>query len=136
MTAGYSGTPLAKKLGVKAGYRVAVVNMPSHYMDLLGVLPDGIEFVDLAEGQLDFIHLFAEDRAFLEAQFPILKTALAFDGALWVSWYKKAAKIPTDVDENIARDIGLGNGLVDVKVAAIDAQWSGLKFVYRVKDRA
>jgi hypothetical protein len=65
-----------------------------------------------------------------------LKTALAFDGALWVSWYKKAAKIPTDVDENIVRDIGLDNGLVDVKVAAIDAQWSGLKFVYRVKDRA
>jgi hypothetical protein len=136
MTAGYSGTPLAKKLGVKADYRVAVVNMPSHYMDLLGALADGIEFVDLAEGRLDLIHIFAEDRAFLEAQFPVLKTALTVDGALWVSWYKKAAKIPTDLDENIVRDIGLDNGLVDVKVAAIDAQWSGLKFVYRVKDRS
>ncbi|MEP7292766.1 MAG: DUF3052 domain-containing protein [Chloroflexota bacterium] len=111
--------------------RVALLNPPEDYP-----IPDGVEQFDLPATSLDFIHLFAARLAELETVFPELKAALAPAGMLWISWYKKSAKIPTDLDENLIREIGLVGGLVDVKVAAVDDLWSGLKFVYRLKDRA
>lgn len=133
--AGYSKTPLVKKLGIKAGIRLHIVNPPADYFDTLGQLPAGVSEVDRPAGPLDFIHFFAQQRAELEWQILALKQALAFDGMLWVSWPKKASKIKTDLDENVVRKIGLQHGLVDVKVCAVDDIWSGLKFVYRIKDR-
>ncbi|MEO8393462.1 MAG: DUF3052 domain-containing protein [Chloroflexota bacterium] len=128
--AGYSKRPLADKLGIKAGMRVAVIHAPDGYPAL-----DEVEQVELSAKSLDFIHLFTKSRAELDAQFPKLKAALTPNGILWLSWPKKAAKVETDLDENIIRDTGLAIGLVDVKVAAVDSVWSGLKFVYRLKDR-
>ena len=131
---GYSGTPLVKKLGVKAGMRVSFVNPPEGYASTLGPLPDGVE--ETADGlEMDFVQLFTRSRQELEMEFPRLKKRLKPNGMLWVSWPKQAAKIETDVTENVVRDIGLSNGLVDVKIAAVDETWSGLKFVYRLKDR-
>lgn len=135
MTAGYSGTPLIKKLGIKAGMRVRFVAAPDDYANLLGTLPDAVVIGDEQTGQCDFIQFFTKSQADLLDQFPRLKQGLKSDGMLWVSWPKKASKVKTDVDENVIREIGLENGLVDVKVAAIDAVWSGLKFVYRLQDR-
>ena len=130
MSAGYSQRSLADKLGLKAGMRVVVIHAPEGYPAL-----DEVEVVDLPAQALDFIHLFSKSRAELEAQFPKLKAALTPSGILWISWPKKAAKVETDLDETIVRERGLAIGLVDVKVAAVDAVWSGLKFVYRLKDR-
>ena len=135
MSAGYSGTPLIKKLGIKPGMRAVVLDPPPGYVATLGDLPDGVPLEDSLNGRFDFIHLFAHSRQTLEARFPDLRAALDPAGMLWVSWPKKASKMPTDLNENIVRDIGLAGGLVDVKVAAIDATWSGLKFVYRLADR-
>jgi hypothetical protein len=135
MSAGYSGKPLAQKLGIKPGFRMLALNPPPGYQALLDPLPDGVEMAPALEGQFDFIHYFTTERVAFEAVFPALKAGLATAGMLWVSWPKKASKMPTDLDENIIRDIGLRGGLVDVKVAAIDERWSGLKFVYRLKDR-
>jgi hypothetical protein len=135
MSTGYSGKPLAQKLGIKPGCRVLVLNPPPGYREALDPLPDGVEIADSLEGQFDCIHFFTAERAALEVAFPALKGGLATAGMLWISWPKKAARMPTDLDENIIREIGLRGRLVDVKVAAIDERWSGLKFVYRLKDR-
>lgn len=135
MTAGYSGTPLVKKLGIKPGFTIAILNPPTDYDQTLGNLPDNVIRVDTPNGPLDFVHFFTKDFSELETEFSNLKAAIKPNGMLWISWPKKASKVPTDVNENLIRDIGLANGLVDVKVAAIDAIWSGLKFVYRLKDR-
>ena len=134
-TAGYSGTPLFKKLGIKDGHNCHFKNIPDHYFDLLFDLPDIIVHEHIAENSLDFIHLFCLDKAELESNFSDLKSALNSTGSLWVSWPKKISKIKSDLDGNIIRTYGLSMGLVDVKVAAIDSDWSGLKFMYRVKDR-
>lgn len=128
--AGYSKRSLADKLGIKPGMRVAVINAPEGYP-----LPAGVKRVDPPAQPLDFIHLFTINRAELEKRLPDLKAMLVPNGALWISWYKKASKVPTDLDENVIREIGLEQGLVDVKVAAVDEVWSALKFVYRLKDR-
>ena len=136
MTAGYSGTPLIKKLGIKGGDRVALLHAPDHYFELLGELPPDVAIDrELAAGAYDVVHAFFQWRTDYEAAFDTLKSAIAKDGMIWVSWYKKAAKMPTDITEDVVRDVALAGGLVDVKVAAIDAQWSGLKLVYRLKDR-
>ena len=140
--AGYSKRPLAEKLGIKAGMHVAILNAPKEYISatLIG-LPDGLTMADKlsknAASRFDFIQFFTTLREELEAQFPALKAALAQNGALWISWPKGGpkAQITTNLDENIVREAGLAAGLVDVKVAAVDPVWSGLKFVYRVKDR-
>lgn len=134
-SAGYSKRPLADKLGIKAGMRVAILDAPDGYDETLGALPDGVQPLDALASDLDFVHYFVKERAALEAEFPKLKAALAPAGMLWISWLKKSAKIPTDIDEAIVREIGLAHGLVDVKVAAVDPIWSGLKFVYRLRDR-
>ena len=134
-TAGYSGTPLIKKLGIKPGQQIAFINSPANYHNLLGTLPTDLLISNKLSAKLDFIHYFQKQRSQLEGDFPQLKAALNFDGMLWISWPKRASKVETDISDSIVREIGLGNGLVDVKVAAVDSIWSGLKFVYRLEDR-
>jgi hypothetical protein len=135
MTAGYSKRPLIQKLGIKPGFRLMILNPPPGYEATLGPLPTDVTVATDLTGPLDFIHFFTQRRAELEAHFPHLKQALVKDGSLWISWPKGASKVPTDLNENIIREIGLAHGLVDVKVAAVDQVWSGLKFMVRVRDR-
>ena len=132
--AGYSGTPLAKKLGYKAGMRTCVLNAPDDYQALVAPLPDDVTFVDELEAGLDLVHLFVVERSELEARLCELECAIARDGMIWVSWPKKASKVPTNVSEDVVREIALKGDLVDVKVCAVDAVWSALKLVIR-KDR-
>jgi hypothetical protein len=133
--AGYSATPLIKKLGLKPGQRTIFINPPEHYFSLLGDLPV-LEMVSIRqEGSADFIHLFCTRLSELELHFSELKSALKKDGMFWVSWPKRSSSLNSELDGNIVRRHGLMNGLVDVKVCAIDEDWSGLKFMYRLKDR-
>jgi hypothetical protein len=132
--AGYSGTPLGKKLGLKEGFRSIVIDSPGKYFDWISPLPADTKFVKSGK-DLDFVHLFVKDFKTFSKQFLAHKKLLKKDGMMWISWPKKSAKIETDLDENIIRDFGLKNGLVDVKVCAVDETWSGLKFVYRLSDR-
>ncbi len=136
-TAGYSGTPLIKKLGIKPGQRVCILNSPEDYPKTLGPLPIGVQLVSklTKDHSLDLIHYFTLKSQQLHLKFPDLKAALAYNGILWISWPKKSAKVQSDLDENIIRDYGLAIGLVDVKVAAVDETWSALKFVYRLENR-
>lgn len=128
---GYSGTPLAKKLGIKPGTVVCAIDAPDHYRDLLAPLPADVSFTnDVANGAL-FIHLFASARADLLATLERIRPMLAADGMIWVSWPKKASKVPTDITEDTIRAVALPMGLVDVKVCAVDTTWSGLKLVIR-----
>lgn len=133
--AGYSKQTLVQKLGIKEGHRLSLLNAPDGYLELLGQLPDRVRVCDSLVGTFDFIQFFTADRAELSQMFPRLREALARTGMLWVSWPKKSARVPTDLTEDVIREIGLNNGLVDVKVAAVDETWSGLKFVYRLRDR-
>jgi hypothetical protein len=133
--AGYSSRPLAAKLGLKPGMRVHLCDPPASYLAALEPALAQTEIFLALMDALDFIHLFANDRATVATRMPALVAALAPAGMLWVSWPKRAAKVPTDLTETIVRDLGLALGVVDVKVAAIDATWSALKFVRRLKDR-
>lgn len=133
--AGYSGTPLAKKLGIEPNDVLGLVHAPPDYLDLLAPLPEGVRAASRLGKDMRFVHLFATARAALGRDLPRAKGALAKDGILWVSWPKKASGMATDLDENVVREIGLAAGLVDVKVCAVDHTWSGLKFMYRIKDR-
>ena len=133
--AGSSKRPLAAKLGIKPNTMLYLVNPPQDYENTLGPLPDGVKRVEQPQSATGFIQIFTKSQGELEAEFPRLKASLATDGMLWVSWPKKASKVETDLDGNIVREVGLANGLVDVKVCAVDETWSGLKFVYRLKDR-
>lgn len=135
MTTGYSKRSLVQKLGIKPGFTILLLNAPPDYAHTLGPLPNEVTVTESLDGPLDFIHFFTKSQTELESRFNDLKQALAYDGMLWVSWPKKASKIETDLNGNIIREIGLANGLVDVKVAAVDEIWSGLKFVYRLEDR-
>lgn len=136
MSTGYSGTPLIRKLGIKPGHSILIVNEPDHYMDLLGLLPDDITIIkDGSEDLADFIHLFVQDEKALHNFFPPLKSKLDKGGMIWVSWIKKASKMETNINGNDVRDLGLQIGLVDIKICAVDEDWSGLKFVYRKEDR-
>jgi hypothetical protein len=136
--AGYSKRLLVEKLGIKAGQAVLLLNVPENYFETLGPLPQNSTPGSLKPprgGALDFIQFFTTQRAELEKHFPDLKKSLAPNGALWISWPKGSSKVSTDLNENIVREIGLKNHLVDVKVCAVDEVWSGLKFVYRRQDR-
>jgi hypothetical protein len=133
--AGYSGTPLWKKLGIKPDATVVTVSTPANYRDLLPGLPRGVAFVAEAEPPVAFVHLFVTALADLKKRLAKLKAALAPDGVIWVSWPKKASKVETDVTEDAIRDAALPLGLVDVKVCAMDATWSGLKLIIRVANR-
>lgn len=134
MEAGYSGTPLPRKLGLKDGQRVAFVAMPGALaLDRACVFAEVAVLEDwraVAEG-VDVVHLFTTEAAVLAEALPVLRDRIAPAGMIWVSWPKKAAKVPTDVTEDVIRDIALAGDLVDVKVCAVDAVWSGLKLVIR-----
>lgn len=134
--AGYSGTPLAKKLGFKEGFRTGLVNPPKGIQKELIPLPDNVS-VNLSTliKPLDLIILFTDSQKTLKAEFPRLARKLVQNGMIWIAWPKKASGIATDLSDNTVREIGLAAGLVDVKVCAINDVWSGLKFVYRLKDR-
>ena len=134
-TAGYSGKPLVAKLGIKAGAAIAILNAPQGYERVLGKLPPQTRRKARVAAPLDFIQFFTTEARDLQRDFPRLERALAPAGMLWVSWPKKSSGVDTDLTENVIREIGLAHGLVDVKVAAVDDVWSGLKFVRRLKDR-
>ena len=134
--AGYSGTPLPKKLGIKEGTRVALVNAPKDFESELGELPDNVEFIKRPTKSLDIILFFVLSERALTRDFAKLATKLKANGMMWISWPKKSSGVSTDLSEQRVREIGLEAGLVDVKVCAIDETWSGLKFVYRLKDRS
>lgn len=132
--AGYSGTPLVNKIGIKPNHKLLFRNAPPTFSKDLGALPDGAAETR-NKSPLDVAMLFTKSRAELEKEFAPLAARLASNGMLWVGWPKKASGMPTDLTENLVREIGLARGMVDVKVCAIDETWSGLKFVYRLKDR-
>ena len=132
---GYSGTPLAKKLGIKKDFRVRLVNTPSEVKTELRDALAKCRISKETAGPLDFVFLFSKSRSEFEAQLKPAAKALAPAGMLWVSWPKKASGVPTDLGENVIREIGLKAGLVDVKVCAVTDVWSGLKFVIPVKNR-
>lgn len=134
-TAGYSTTPLAKKLGIKEGHIVLLVNEPSHYILLFEDMPEVNYVENPPRESIDFIHLFCTRKVDFEKQSLQLKPALKMTGMLWVSWPKGSSKIETDLNRDYIREYLLENGLVDVKVCAVDQDWSGLKFMYRIKDR-
>jgi hypothetical protein len=135
--AGYSGTPLAKKLGIKPGHRVAVVHAPDDFEAALGELPDGVVVQDGLAGKtpLDVIVAFFVERKDLAQKLPALRKRMAPACGLWIAWPKKASGVATDVTENVVREIALPTGLVDNKVCAIDAIWSGLRLVIRLEHR-
>jgi hypothetical protein len=131
MSAGYSGTPLVRKLGFRPGWRVAVLGGPDDLAPLLGELPDGLRLVRRLAGPLDAIWLFAVTRRELERRLPGALARLPADGMLWLSWPKRASGVQTDITEHVLREIVLPTGWVDIKVAAIDETWSGLRFALR-----
>jgi hypothetical protein len=133
--AGYSGTPLIQKIGIKPGHRIILRNHPASFVKDLGKLPEGAQSSDRLSGKANVAVYFTERLADLEKDFPRLAAVLVPDGMLWISWPKKTSKRVTDLTEDVVRRVGLACGLVDVKVCAIDETWSGLKFVIRVKDR-
>lgn len=132
--AGYSGTPLAKKLGIKPGFHIKLINEPAHYLSLFTDMPGDIYFSD-DDKDNDLIHFFTKSRDEYLTNIGLLKGQIKPNGIIWVSWPKKASKVPTDITENIIRDHALLIGLVDIKVCAVDEIWSGLKLVIPVKDR-
>jgi hypothetical protein len=127
--AGYSGTPLAKKLGMVAGCVVYVRNAPAGYQDWLAPLPEGLQFQERLSAATDIVHLFCDRKADLAKQLDATRAALKPNGAVWVSWPKKASKVPTDITEDTIRELCLPIGFVDVKVCAVSDVWSGLKLV-------
>lgn len=129
---GYSGTPLGKKLGIKDGTRVLTLHAPKDYARLVAPLPAGAAIITkVPKGGAEIVHLFVTSLAELEKQLPVARKAMTIGGAIWVSWYKKAAKIDTDVTEDLIRARALKTDLVDVKVCAVSDVWSGLKLVVR-----
>jgi hypothetical protein len=136
--AGYSGTPLPQKLGIKPGHRIRFVGAPPSFAGALGELPAPLDLVESGDDRataLDLVVFFTTSADELRARFGTLASSLIPSGTLWIAWPKKASRVPTDLTEDVVREIALERGMVDVKVCAIDAVWSGLKLVYRLKDR-
>lgn len=131
LNAGYSGTPLAKKLGIKSGTHLHTLQAPAEYGAWVAPLPDGVVFGAEADHSVDIVHLFCLRRADLERELVRLRSALRPDAAIWVSWPKKTSKVPTDITEDTIREVALPMGLVDIKVCAVTDIWSGLKLVVR-----
>ena len=134
-SSGYSGTLLARKLGIKPGFKIKLYNEPDYYLGLFSDLPTDLKELSDKKSKKDFIHYFALNAAQLNKDINHLRREIVENGMIWISWYKKSSNIETDLDENIIRDLALNCGLVDVKVCAINELWSGLKFVIRLKDR-
>ncbi|MDP9185940.1 MAG: DUF3052 domain-containing protein [Verrucomicrobiota bacterium] len=126
--AGYSGTPLPQKLGIKPGTTIVVINEPPKYRKLLGKL-DQVTFSNRIRANSDFVHLFTTRRSELESELSILRGKIPDNGTIWVSWPKKSANVPTDITEDVIREVALPLGLVDIKVCAVDETWSGLKLM-------
>ena len=133
--AGYSGTPLVKKLGIKQGARVTLVNAPDDFLATLGKLPDDVKFLKSTSKGVDFILCFVLSERILVRDFAKLAQRLDSNGMIWIAWPKKSSGVTTDLTFDHVQRIGLDAGLVDVKICAVDDTWSGLKFVYRLKDR-
>ena len=131
MSAGYSGTPLVRKLGLRPGWRVAVLQGPEHLDELLGELPPGLRITRRLGNGIDAVWIFVVTRAELERRLPEVLRRLAADGTLWISWPKRSSGVPTDVTENLLREVVLPTGWVDIKVCAVDDTWSGLRFARR-----
>ena len=129
--AGYSGTPLVRKLGIVEGSRVLAIGAPAEYREWLAPLPEGVVFARAVGSSVNMAHVFVTARAELVRQLASLRTSLASDAAVWVSWPKKASKVPTDVTEDVIRAVALPMGFVDIKVCAVTEVWSGLKLVVR-----
>jgi hypothetical protein len=134
-THGYSATPLIKKLGIAENAKIRLINPPDNYKTLLGELPYGVVFLNEKKSKKNLIHFFATSMLQLESEILLLRTEIVENGIIWISWYKKAAKIPTNITEDKIRELALKSGLVDVKVCAIDEIWSGLKLVIPLKQR-
>lgn len=134
-TAGYSGTPLAKKLGIKSEFKVELINAPDYYLNLFTDMPPDVVFTHYPDELKNMIHFFVRHKDEYFMILPVLKEQIVQNGMIWVSWPKKASKVPTDLTENIIRNYALETGLVDVKVCAVDDTWSGLKLVIRLADR-
>ncbi len=135
LTSGYSDTPLAKKLGIKEGFKIKIVAAPDYYFSLFEALPDSVEILVDSKTSKDLIHYFTKQASDLYEQLPLLQKEIVGNGAIWVSWPKKASKIATDITEDVIRTLAFNIGLVDVKVCAVDAVWSGLKLVIPIKMR-
>ncbi len=133
--AGYSGTPLVQKLGIKPGHRLLLLGAPEGFDATLGALPEGVTVRTAARGTADVVVLFTMQRALLEARIDTLAAAVFPDGALWIAWPKRASKVATDMAEDVVREVCLPRGLVDNKVCAIDETWSGLRVVHRLERR-
>jgi hypothetical protein len=133
--AGYSSTPLPKKLGIKEGSRIALVNAPEDFQASLGTLPDNAQIVTRITKPLDIILLFVLSERVLAREFSKLAKKLVSNGMIWIAWPKKSSGVATDLSFDRVQRIGLDAGLVDVKICAVDDVWSGLKFVFRLRDR-
>ena len=133
--AGYSGTPLPQKLGIKPGLMVVTINPPANYRRLLGQIPDSITFAERLKSGSIFVHLFTSRRSEMQKKMSILRGKISDNGAIWVSWPKKSSGISTDVTEDVIREIALPLGFVDIKVCAVDETWSGLKLMIRRENR-
>ena len=135
MSAGYSGTPLAQKLGIKEGFRVLVIDPPKDLDELLEPLPDGVEMLTAKQPDVDLIHLFTNSRDGLFNGLSDCVRLIKQNGSIWVSWYKKSSRLPTEITEDTVREAAFPLGLVDIKVCAVDEKWSGLKLVIRKENR-
>ena len=133
--AGYSGTPLPQKLGIKPGLTVVTIDAPTNYRRLLGTIPEGVTFSDRLKSDSSFVHIFIVKRSELEKRLSVLRKKIADTGTVWVSWPKKSCGVPSDVTEDVVRAVALPLGFVDVKVCAIDETWSGLKLMVRRQNR-
>ena len=133
--AGYSGTPLAKKLGIDIGSRIFLSDAPKDYLKLVAPLPEGVRVVRKIDGETDIVHIFSTERARLKVALRNSLGKLRQDASIWVSWPKKSSKVSTDITEDTIREVALPMGLVDIKVCAVDKVWSGLKLVVRKENR-
>lgn len=133
--AGYSGTPLAKKLGIKDNFHVDLINTPEYYLYLFTDLPANLYFENDKNAKIDLIHFFTKSQEEYKSILPQLKNRIKPNGSIWISWPKKSSKVPTDITEGIIRNFALQAGLVDIKVCAVDETWSGLKLVIPLKER-
>lgn len=133
--AGYSGTPLVEKLGIKPGTILVTIDAPDHYRKLLGKIPSGVNFATRPTGNSKFVHFFVRERRILEKNLRSLRPKIPDDAVVWVSWPKKSSGVATDVTEDVIRTVALPLGFVDIKVCAVDETWSGLKLMIRRENR-
>ena len=135
MMAGYSGTPLPQKLGIKPGLAVVTISAPTNYRRLLGAIPEGVTFSDRLKPDSSFVHVFIKKRSELANRLSVLREKISDTGTVWVSWPKRSSGVLTDVTEDVVRAVALPLGFVDVKVGAVDETWSGLKLMVRRLNR-